>query len=107
MESLLSVSADGSWKAGAGRIDDKLPAGGDTVAHFSEFRCCYVRPNKVEFVIDAVERAVSDEHKREIVFCFSIAGHSVQRLFQLCPRRLCAGQRVDVRRGAFGPEDSV
>ena len=68
------------------------------VAERGEFGAGNVRAGQIEFVLDAVERAVADQDQDEIVVGLGLPARPASRLSVRCARVASApGERVDVR----------
>ena len=77
----FSSARDGA-AAGAGGVDDQLAARRDAIAERGHFRAGNIRAEQIEFVLDAIERAVADEDQHEIVFRLGLLGHLRERVAQ-------------------------
>ena len=93
--------------AGAGGVDDQLALGGHAITQRGQFLGGNIRAHEIELVFDAVERAVADENKHEIVFRLGLAGRWPSVSVRRARVVLLADQRVDMRVAARGLENLV
>ena len=66
-----------------------------------------VGAGKIEFVLDAVERAVADQGEDEIVIRFGLGGDLRERVGEMRARGVGAGERVDMDIAARGFQQLV
>ncbi len=93
--------------AGARGIDDQLALGGYAIAEGGEVRRGNVGAGKIEFVLDAVERAVADQGQDEIVIRLGLGGDLRERVGEMRARGVGAGERVDMDIAARGFQQLV
>ena len=90
-------------------VDNELAAARGCGRRASPISCGgHIRPDKIEFVFDAIKGAVSDKDERESrlrVWLSRATGN--QRSRSCAAVALCARQRRDVRRRPFGLEDPI